>query len=188
MVVMSRVNRDEVLDIVAFSKARRIGVSVLPVAQGAGLEHRSECEIFRASSDEQREMSGVFREFARLRRAGEPLWEYSGFYEMAAKYVAGEPIGECDAGRLFLDLRANGDLAACVDLPAFASLETEPVNEAMTRISDQRERIRQCSEHTPCCYTCTTNVTITANHPVRFALEGARIRRRGGRVLPWARG
>jgi MoaA/NifB/PqqE/SkfB family radical SAM enzyme len=177
-VTMSRVNRDEVLDILEFAKARGFGMSVFPVIQGASLAHRAEDAGLAADETERREMADLFRQLAEMRRAGEPLWEYSGYYDVAADYVSGRPIPGCDAGRVFLDLRANGDLAACVDLPAFASLRDASIEQAMAAVGGQREIIRACAQNTPCCYTCTANISETALHPVRFALENLRARTR----------
>jgi MoaA/NifB/PqqE/SkfB family radical SAM enzyme len=175
-VVMSRVNRDEILDIIEFAKQRRLGITVLPIMQGAGLSHRSDDVAFAASETERAEMADLFRQLARMRRAGEPLWEYSGFYDVAADYVSGRSVRACDAGRVFFDLRANGDVAACLDQPAFASLREGAVDQALDLVGGERERILACAENTPCCYTCTANVTETARHPIRFALETARVR------------
>jgi cyclic pyranopterin phosphate synthase len=172
-VAMSRVNRDEVYHILEFAKSRGLGMSAFPVAQGAGLAHRGEDAIFDASEDERLEMAELFRHLAVLRRAGEPLWEYSGYYEVAADYVSGRSIALCDAGRVFLDLRANGDLAACVDLPAFASLRGESLGDALMRVDGERLRIQACAQSTPCCYTCTANISETARHPLRFGWESA---------------
>lgn len=180
-VAMSRVNRDEILDILEFAKARRMGMSVFPVIQGAGFAHRAEDPRFSTSESERREMAKLFRRLADLRRAGEPLWEYSGYYDVAAEYVSGGSIAPCDAGSAFFDLRANGDLAACVDLPAFASLREGTVSDAIARVVDEREYIRGCSETTPCCYTCTANLSETARHPFRFAVETERARLRSAR-------
>jgi len=177
-VTMSRMNRDEILDILALAKGRGLGVSVFPVVRGVGHAHRADDPALAATDAELAEMAELFKHLAVLRRAGEPLWEYSGYYDVAAEYVSGHSIGECDAGRVFFDLRANGDLAACVDLPAFASLRTDDAGAAMARVENESARIRECSATTPCCYTCTANITETAQHPVRFALEEARVRMR----------
>jgi hypothetical protein len=128
-------------------------------------------------------MAALFRELARLRREGEPLWEYSGFYELAADYVLGRGSKVCDAGELYVDLRVDGRLAVCVDQPAFADLRRESVASAWPRIVREEERVKQCAGETPCCYTCTTNLSLTSGHLVSFLLETARVRWRRRRQL-----
>lgn len=181
-VTMSRINRDEVLGILSFARENGLGMSVFPVMQGPGLAHRADDPLFSATAEERAAMAALFRELAALRRAGEPLWEYSGYYEVAADYVLGRPPRGCDAGRVFFDLRADGGLAACVDLPPFASLRERPPKEALDLVTAQADRIRACAESTPCCYTCTANVSETARHPIRFVAESARIRSRRERT------
>jgi len=58
-----------------------------------------------------------------LRRQGAPLWEPAVFYREAARFLRGEPLGPCGAGRLYLDLRADGSVAPCLDLPPVATPE-----------------------------------------------------------------
>lgn len=173
---LSRHNCRETLELLRFARERRLYLSVFPVNTGPGFAHRAADPLYDANDAERREMAALFRELARLRRAGEPLWEYSGFYELAADYVLGKGSGLCDAGELYVDLRADGQLAVCVDQPAFADLRSESVAAAWPRIAGQRERIRQCAGETPCCYTCTANVSLTAGHQLSFLLETALIR------------
>lgn len=189
---MSRHNFRESLKLLRFARARGFYLSVFPVNIGHGFAHRAADPMHEASTAEREEMASVFRELARLRRAGEPLWEYSGFYELAADYVLGRGSGLCDAGELYVDLRTDGRLAVCVDQPAFADLRRESAAEAWPRIARQRERIRACAGQTPCCYTCTANISLTAGHQLRFLLETAwvrwRRRRTPGRSEPSAGG
>ncbi len=182
---MSRHNFRETLELLRFARERDFYLSVFPVNTGHGFAHRAADPLFDATATEREEMAALFRELARLRRAGEPLWEYSGFYELAADYVLGKGTGMCDAGELYVDLRVDGRLAACVDQPAFADLRHESVAEVWPRIAEQRERIRACAGETPCCYTCTANLSLTAGHQLPFLLETARVRwRRRGQNTP----
>lgn len=173
---VSRHNYRETLALLRYARERGLYLSVFPVNTGHGFAHRAADPLYDASDAEREEMAALFRELARLRRQGEPLWEYSGFYELAAEYVLGKGTGMCDAGELYLDLRVDGRLAVCVDQPAFADLRQESMAEAWPRIAGQRDRIRACAGETPCCYTCTANLSLTAGHQLAFMLETARVR------------
>ncbi len=173
---LSRHNYRETMELLRFARERGFYLSVFPVNTGHGFAHRAADPLFDATEQEREEMAVLFHELARLRRAGEPLWEYSGFYELAAGYVLGQGTGMCDAGELYMDLRMDGRLAVCVDQPAFADLHRESVTEAWPRIARQRERISACAGETPCCYTCTANLSLTADHLLPFLLEAARVR------------
>jgi MoaA/NifB/PqqE/SkfB family radical SAM enzyme len=173
---MNSLNYHETLEILSHARERGGYLSVFPVCLGTGFQHRADDVQFRVDGKERREMADIFRELARLRRHGEPLWEFSGFYEMAADYVLGLPVGPCDAGRLYLDLHADGKLAACIDQPAFADLRTESVQSALLRLDARNGHISRCSEETPCSYTCTYNVSLTARHLFAFLRETAVVR------------
>jgi hypothetical protein len=173
---MNNLNYHETLEILSHTRERGGYLSVFPVSLGNGFQHRADDALFKANDKQRQEMAEVFRELARLRRQGEPLWEFSGFYEMAADYVLGLPVGPCDAGRLFLDLHADGKLAVCIDQPAFADLRSETVLSALRQLDTQSGDIHRCSTETPCCYTCTYNVSLTARHLLPFLRETAVVR------------
>lgn len=174
--VMNRLNYRETLDFLSFARERGIYLSVFPVNQGDGFLHRHSDPQFVASAAERQEMAAIFRELAGLRRAGEPLWEYSGFYLRAADYVLGRPVGPCDAGRLYLDLNADGQVAVCLDREGVGDLRSESIASLWRRIQSQAGAVLSCSEATPCFYTCTYNVSITARHQAAFLCETARVR------------
>ena len=182
---MSRVNYEETFAMLDYARAKGISLSVFPINMGEGFLHRHADPMFTPDETERYEMAEIFRGLARLRRKGEPLWEYSRFYELSADYVLGRSIGRCDAGDLYLDLHADGILAPCIEHKGFADLRKEKIREAWDRIRAQKEMIRECDRTNPCCYTCTFNISITARHLLDFTLETAKIQglliKRGGR-------
>lgn len=173
---LSRHNVDEAFDILEHARRRGLYLSVFPANGGPGRMHSSDDPLMAASGDDRQRMAEVFRRLARLRRRGEPLWEFSGFYDLAAEFITGNPPLECGAGRLFLDLHADGRLAPCVERRPVADLRLVNVDEALERVAAQADAVAACARNTPCCYTCTANVSLTARHPVRFALETLRVR------------
>jgi MoaA/NifB/PqqE/SkfB family radical SAM enzyme len=176
--VMSRFNYRETMDIFAFAKSHKLHLSVFPVNQGEGFLHRSNDDEYQTTEEERLEMAALFRELARLRKCGEPLWEYSGFYEKAADYVLGRPVGSCDAGQLYVDLHADGSVSVCVDQPVVANLRRESIAEVWPKLTAERGTALRCSTETPCFYTCTYNVSMTARNEFTFLRETARVRLR----------
>ena len=174
--VMNRINYRETFTFLEFAKSRGISLSVFPINQGEGFSHRHSDPQFRASEDERRQMAEIFRELARLRRAGEPLWEYSGFYDLAAEYVLGNPVGPCDAGNMYIDLNADGQVAVCLDHEGVGDIRQTGIKELWHRLDSQQERIKVCSRETPCFYTCTFNISLTARNEFTFLCESARVR------------
>ncbi len=171
---MSRHNVAETLDLLAFARARGLFLSAFPVNQGPGV-HRSDTGPFAASPEERARMAAAFEDLARRRRRGEPLWEPSAFYLTAARFLRGEPLGPCGAGRLYVDVRADGAIASCVDLPAVATLDDLEAGRAWPALDAAQSAVRACRQETPCCYTCTVNLAELAQHPVAYALETARV-------------
>lgn len=174
--VMNRLNFRETFDFLRFARERGVHLSVFPVNQGDGFFHRHSDPQFVATPEERQEMAQIFRELAQLRRAGEPLWEYSGFYERAADYVLGKPVGPCDAGRLYIDLNADGQVAVCLDREGVGDIREEGIATLWGRLQAQADAVKVCSLETPCFYTCTYNVSITARNQAAFLLETARVR------------
>lgn len=174
--VMNRINYRETFDFLEFAKSRGIYLSVFPINQGEGFFHRHFDPQFRASHDERRQMAKIFRELARLRRAGEPLWEYSGFYDLAAGYVLGKPVGPCDAGNMYIDLNADGQIAVCLDHEGIGDIRQTSIGELWHSLESQQAKIKACNEGTPCFYTCTYNISLTARNEFAFLWETAQVR------------
>jgi MoaA/NifB/PqqE/SkfB family radical SAM enzyme len=173
---LNPLNSDELFAILDFARERGMYLSVFPVNLGAGFHHRSDDPLLRCSEDERERMAGLFDQLKELRRSGQPLWELSAFYGVAATYLRSGRIGPCDAGRLFLDVRADGRVGVCVDQPPLGDLNREGIAEVWQRFPAAAGEIRACAEQTPCCYTCTYNLSITARNLASFFVETARVR------------
>jgi MoaA/NifB/PqqE/SkfB family radical SAM enzyme len=176
--VMNRINYRETFAFLEFAKSRGIHLSVFPINQGEGFFHRHSDPQFRATEEERQEMAKIFRELARLRRAGEPLWEYSGFYDLAADYVLGKPVGPCNAGKMYIDLNADGQVAVCLDHEGVGDLRTNSIRQLWQTLAGQSDNIKACYRGTPCFYTCTYNISLTARNEFAFLCETARVRMR----------
>jgi len=173
-VAVSRHNVEELPALLAFARERGLYLSAFPVNQGPGA-HRSACTTFAASPGERARIGEAFEELARLRRRGAPLWEPSAFYRAAAAFVRGEPLAPCGAGRLYLDVRADGAVAPCVELAPVSTLEGLESGDGWRALAGAGAAAEACRAATPCCYTCTVNLAETARHPVAFALESAQV-------------
>jgi MoaA/NifB/PqqE/SkfB family radical SAM enzyme len=169
---LSHHNLEELDALLAFAAGRRLFLSVFPVNQGPGV-HRSEGATFAATDAERASLADAFERLATLRRRGAPLWETSAFYRAAAAFLRREPLGPCGAGRLYLDVRADGAVAPCVDLPPVAGLAALEAGEAWGALEGAQGAVRACRAETPCCYTCTVNLAEMARHPLRYAAETA---------------
>lgn len=171
---MSRHNEAETPAMLDLARENGLFLSAFPVNQGPGA-HRSDSGVFQASAEEVERMAARFEQLAQLRRRGEPLWEPSAFYRSAAEFLRRRPLGPCGAGALYLDVRADGSVAPCVDLPAVATLADLEAGRAAAALDASAGAVAACRATTPCCYTCTVNLAETGRRPVRWALETARV-------------
>jgi len=185
---MSRHNETETPALLDFARARGLFLSAFPVNQGPGAHRSHRGEAFAATPEERARMAARFEELARLRRRGAPLWEPSAFYRAAARFLRAEPLAPCGAGELYVDLRADGSIAPCVELPPVATLDDLAAGRLPAALAAARGTVARCRAETPCCYTCTVNLAETGRHPVAYAVEQARVllrsRRRGDSPLP----
>ena len=120
-------------------------------------------------------MARRFDALGALRREGAPLWEPSRFYAVAAAFLRGEPLGPCGAGRLYLDVRADGSVAPCVDLPPVATLDDLVEGRAAEALRRAQGAVAACRASTPCCYTCTVSLAETGRRPAAYVLETLRV-------------
>jgi MoaA/NifB/PqqE/SkfB family radical SAM enzyme len=171
---MSRHNHEETLAMLSFAEARGLFLSVFPVNQGPGA-HRSAGPLFDATPSERAAMAETFERLAALRRRGSPLWEPAAFYRSAAGFLRGEPLTPCGAGRLYLDVRADGAVAPCVELPPIGTVAELLDGSAWALLAASGDAVQRCRTETPCCYTCTVSLAETARHPLAFALESGRV-------------
>jgi MoaA/NifB/PqqE/SkfB family radical SAM enzyme len=157
-------NVDEVDTFVDFAEDTGLALSFIPMNIGPGGLHRGN-EYSALTEESRRKIASAFRRLRRYRIEGRPLWDHRDFYLFASRYIQGEPMGECYAGQLFLDLRSNGELAFCNEMPAFVSLLDYNRFRLSDLVSARREwegRIKACRRDSACCYTCSYNVTATA--------------------------
>lgn len=173
-VAVSRHNHDEVPALLEFAEARRLFLSVFPVNQGPGA-HRSACAAFDSSPEDRERQARVFDELAALRRRGRALWEPSAFYRAAAAHLRGHRGGPCRAGELYVDVRADGSIAPCVELPAVATVQDLEAGRLTELLGGARAAIARCQAECPCCYTCTVNLVETARRPLATAVETAHV-------------
>jgi len=172
---VSRNNYKELPAILSFARDHGFYLSVFPVNLGNDFIHRGECRDLVPTQQERGDMVALFHQLAKLRKKGEILCEFSKFYQGAADYIESGSVGRCGAGRLFLDLHADGKLSVCNDLPPFADLMKISFKEALSRIEGEKNKIKYCYEHTPCYYTCSYGITHIAENTRTHILELMRI-------------
>jgi len=183
-VVVGPHNLDEIDLLLEVASSVGLGVSFIPMNIGPGGLHRA--ADFPGLDAITRERIAV--RFETLRQAkilGAPLWDHRDYYLYSARYMRGETLGDCGAGRYFLDLRSDGRLAFCNEMEHFVSLlEVEKLSVPLLKraLAEWRERIERCRLAGACCYTCSYNITATAANLPAYVWDYLRFQARfGGR-------
>lgn len=177
--VLSRQNMGDLEGMLAFVKKKGVFLTVIPVVHGqGGMIHRRDDPMFEPEPAEREAMASAIERLSAMRREGRVIWDASAYHDMAAGLARGRLPGPCDAGRIMVDLRADGGLAVCPDHEPIASLRQVTLAQALALLPSQAESIRRCHTETPCLYTCTYGITAISRHPVRYLLEQRRLLRR----------
>ena len=180
-VVVTPDNADEIETIVEFAVASGVALSFIPLNVGPGGLHRGKDDSGVDEAARHR-MAATFDILRRLKMEGAPLWDHRDFYLMAKRYLLGEPMGPCGAGELFLDLRSDGGLAFCNEMEHFVSLldvARFTLKDLAASRKDWDGRIQACAEDKACCYTCSYNITATAQNLPAYLFDYFLLRWRG---------
>jgi MoaA/NifB/PqqE/SkfB family radical SAM enzyme len=180
-VVVTPYNVDEIETIVRFAEAAGVALSFIPLNVGPGGFHRGKDDS-NIDGPARQKMADAFDTLRALKLGGAPLWDHRDFYLMAKRYLLGEPLGPCGAGELFLDLRSDGGLAHCNEMEHFVSLlevDHFSLKDLARHRQEWADRIEKCSSNQACCYTCSYNITATAQNLPAYIFDYLKLRWRG---------
>jgi MoaA/NifB/PqqE/SkfB family radical SAM enzyme len=177
-VVLGPDNLDEIDTFFTFAHANQLALSFIPMNIGPGGLHRGK-NFPTLDVEARKRVADAFRHLHARKLAGAPLWDHRDFYLLAARYMEGEPMGDCMAGRLFLDLRSDGGLAFCNEMDHFVDLlQLDSLTPDFVRSKRMhwQPRIDACRRDGACCYTCSYNVTATANNIPAYVWDYFRLK------------
>ncbi len=181
-VVVGPENADEMEAFVQLAETARVALTFIPVNVGPDGFHRASAYPALDRSARER-IAEAFRTLRRHKLAGAPLWDHRDYFLQSERYILGDPMGPCGAGQLFLDMRPDGSLAVCNEMPPFMSLlETDrlTLKELARHRALWADRIQACHDGNACCYTCSYNVKATAQNLPAYILDYLRLLRMGG--------
>lgn len=181
-IVLGPHNVDELDTFLEFAMAWRVGLTFIPLNIGPGGLHRAESfEGFDKAA--RKRVASAFHKLYRWKLEGKPLWDHRDYYLLSARYLLGEDLGECMAGKLFLDLRCDGKLAFCNELEPFVDLlqvDNFTLDDLRRARKEWEPKIEACRHSSACCYTCSYNVTATARNLPAYIWDYLRYRARFG--------
>lgn len=185
-VCVSRLNLDELPDLVTFAAARGFHCSFVPVAIAPSPEggdgFAAHAPDLALGPEERARVGDVYAQLLAMKRRGAPIANSSRFLRDSARHLQdGTSPWSCDAGLLYVSVSPEGAVSVCHQYPPFARHD-EPDLAGRMRAPENRRRSREQREACAgCMRPCWAEVTHVFRNP-RAALEAiATLRPRRGR-------
>jgi MoaA/NifB/PqqE/SkfB family radical SAM enzyme len=140
--IVSEVNRDEVSEVVRFTRERGFLPVVGAYHWDVGLYGKQDPSLMY----ERREASLVFERL--LEDDSIPPGYLRQYTKDNVTWLRGETLAPCDAGRYSIAIDASGNVAPCLALPNAGNLLESSLGEILTRFN--RQEIQFCSDQSSC--------------------------------------
>ncbi len=156
--IVSEVNRDDVVSVLRFARAK----GFIPVvgAYHWGLERYGKVDALLQYDRAQ--AAAVFRAVAESGLV--PRGYYRQYLQDNIEWLEGRPLERCDAGRYSIAIDASGNVAPCLAQPHAGNLLEMRLPEILARFD--RGRVEACSAASGCNMLCSRVVGSILRHPV----------------------
>lgn len=156
--IVSDVNKDDVLEVVRFARARGFIPVVGAYHWGVGRYGKADLSLqYRHET-----AKGVFRQV--LDSGLVPPGYFRQYLHDNIRWLNGESLERCDAGRYSIAIDSSGNVAPCLALPKAGNLLQSSLEEILGHFDGAA--IRQCSDHSSCNMLCSRVVGSALRHPV----------------------
>lgn len=156
--IVSEVNRDEVLEVVRFAHSR----GFIPVV---GAYHWGIERYGRVDATLQYDRHTLGRVFARVLDSGlVPRGYLRDYIRDNVRWLSGDSLAPCDAGRYSVAIDASGNVSPCLALPHAGNLLESSLGEILERLD--RKAITRCSERSSCNMLCSRVVGSVLRRPL----------------------
>ncbi|MGQ0810712.1 MAG: radical SAM protein [Nitrospiraceae bacterium] len=160
--IVSEVNRDDVIEVVRYARAR--GFIPIVGAYHWGIERYGKVDL---TLQYERQIAG--RVFERVLESGAvPGGYYRRYLRDSISWLKGEPLERCDAGRYSIYIDASGNVAPCPALPYTGNLLKSSLSEILTQFD--QAAIRRCSDRSSCNILGSRVVGSILRHPITSLL------------------
>lgn len=155
--IVSKLNREDVMDVVRFARAR----GFIPVvgAYHWGIERYGKVDLTL-----QYERQAASRVFEQVLESGlVPRGYFRDYLRDNIQWLGGADLERCDAGRYSVAIDASGNVAPCLALNQAGNLLESSLDQILARFD--REEIGSCSDRSSCNMMCSRVVGSTLRHP-----------------------
>lgn len=158
--VVSEVNRDDVMEVAKFARDRNF----YPVI---GAYHWSVERYGKVSPDLQYQKSVAIEVFETIFKSDlVPKGYFRDYVKDNIKWLAGESLEPCDAGRYSIAIDASGNVAPCLALKSAGNLLKSSLGDILAKFDYQS--IQECSNSSSCNMVCSRVVRKNLRHPLRL--------------------
>lgn len=156
--IVSEANRDEVPTVVHFARAR--GFMPVVGAYHWGIERYGKVDLTL-----QYERQAAVSLFAQLTESElVPRGYFRDYLRDTVRWLGGEGLDACDAGRYSIAIDASGNVAPCLALKHAGNLLESSLGEILDLLD--RPAIRACSDRSSCNMLCSRVIGSVLRHPV----------------------
>ncbi len=160
--IVSEVNRADVVDVVRFARAR----GFIPVV---GAYHWAIERYGKVDASLQYDRRAVEQIFEQVIETGlVPRGYFRDYLRNNVRWLNGDSLDRCDAGRYSIAIDASGNVAPCLALKHVGNLLECSLEEVLARFD--RDAIRRCSDRSSCNMLCSRVVGSTLRHPISALL------------------
>jgi len=159
--IVSEQNRDEVFDVLRFATEHGFTPVVTPYHWNVGRYGK----IDPGLQYEKAALAPVFREI--LTSGLIPEGYLSGHVRDSIRWLQGDRLEPCDAGRYSIAIDASGNVSPCQAQGQAGNLLQMSLSEILKRLD--REAVRRCSGNSGCNLICNRLIGSNLRHPVRSA-------------------
>ncbi len=160
--IVSEANRDEVSDVVRFARAR--GFMPVVGAYHWNIERYGKVDL---TLQYQRQTAvSLFKQLAESELV--PRGYFREYLRDNVRWLSGEGLEPCDAGRYSIAIDASGNVAPCLALTQAGNLLESSLDDILGRFD--REAIRACSDRSSCNMLCSRVIGSVLRHPVSAVL------------------
>jgi MoaA/NifB/PqqE/SkfB family radical SAM enzyme len=166
--IVSEANCDEVSDVVRFARAN----GFMPVV---GAYHWDIERYGKVDLTLQYQRQAAVALFARLAESDlVPRGYFLDYLRDNVRWLGGEGLDPCDAGRYSVAIDASGNVAPCLALKHAGNLLHQSLDEILGRFD--RGAIAACSDKSSCNMLCSRVIGSVLRHPVSALMTPLRVR------------
>jgi len=166
--IVSEANRDEVLAVARFARTR--GFMPVVGAYHWNIERYGKVDL--TLQYERRAAASLFQEL--LQSGMVPRGYFRDYLSDNVRWLGGEGLDACDAGRYSIAIDASGNVAPCLALKHAGNVLQSSLGEILARFD--RPAIQSCSDRSSCNMLCSRVIGSVLRHPVSALMTPMTVR------------